>query len=332
MRKYAVATLLLILAVFFTTHAVLANPFISGRPSEVNSTVMGALPTPFLQQILAIQTQIHHAITQRIEALKDGQSLAALWSLLLFSFAYGVFHVLAPGHGKVIVGSYFLGNNANWREGVWAGFLMAVGHTVTAIGIVAVLAIVFGLSQGIVELDARYMELAGYGLIAAIGVWLLVRAIRNAPECADCGHDHHAHHHHEHDHHHDHAHDRHHHDHEHIEDLVKRPSTGLFAAASLVPCTGSMIILMFTLANNILWAGILAVIAIALGMWLTISTIGLASMLLRRAVVGDGEHVGPGKRRLMKAVRILAALVVIATGSLLFAGTLYGMNSGAGGG
>jgi nickel/cobalt transporter (NicO) family protein len=75
----------------------------------------------------------------------------------------------------------------------------------------------------------------------------------------------------------------------------------------------------------VLWAGILAVIMIALGMWLTITAIGLASMLLRRALVGDGEHVGPGKRRLMKAARIAAAMVVIATGSLLFAGTLYSM-------
>ena len=306
--------------IFFCAVTAHANPFISGRPSEVNASMMSGFDTPFLQQIVAIQTEIHKAITDRIEALKEGQSLAALWGLLLISFAYGVFHVLAPGHGKVIVGSYFLGNNASWREGVWAGLLMAVGHTITAVGIVIVLYLVFGLGQFVVLDDARYMELAGYGLIAVIGVWLLVRAIKNTPECAVCGHDHI-----EPKHDHDHqGHDHNEHDHQFVE-LVKKPSTGLFAAASLVPCTGSMIILLFTLANDVLWAGILAVIMIALGMWLTISAIGIVSMLLRRAVVGDGEHVNPMRHKLAKASRVLAALVVIATGSLLFAGTLYSM-------
>ncbi len=299
-----------------------ADPFITGRPSQDSSLMMG-FGTPFLQQILAFQRQIHETITHQIETLKEGRSLAAFWGLMLFSFGYGVFHVLAPGHGKVIVGSYFLGNKAGWREGVWAGFLMAVGHTVTAVGIVAVLYFLFGLGDFAVLNDARYIELGGYGLIAAIGVWLLWRALRNAPECVVCGHHHH-------EHHHDHRRDHHHHAHEavhelaeEVKELAHEPSTGLFAAASLVPCTGSMIILLFTLANGILWAGVLAVIAIALGMWMTITAIGIVSMLLRRAVVGDDEHQGKTRRGLTKVLRVGAALIVIATGSLLFAGTLY---------
>jgi len=312
-KKFVGFIICLIAMVVIFGDVAFANPFISGRPSVVNASFMGAFATPFLQQILALQTHIHQAITQRIEALKEGQSLAALWGLLLISFGYGVFHVLAPGHGKVIVGSYFLGNKAEWRDGVWAGFLMAVGHTITAVGIVAVLYLAFGLGQFAVLNDARYMELLGYGLIAAIGLWLLWRALRNEPECAKCGHHHHGH--------------KHHHAEavEFIEEQIKKPSTGLFAAASLVPCTGSMIILLFTLANDVLWAGILAVIAIALGMWLTVSAIGIGSMLLRRAMVGDGEHVGRARRKLTKVLRTLAALIVIATGSLLFAGTFYSM-------
>jgi ABC-type nickel/cobalt efflux system permease component RcnA len=309
MKKIA-PIMFLAIVLIIAAHAAFANPFTSGRPSEMNASFMGAFNTPFMQEIIAWQTRIHKLITDQIETLKEGQSLAALWGLLLISFGYGVFHVLAPGHGKVIVGSYFLGNNAEWRDGVWAGFLMAVGHTVTAVGIVAVLYLIFGLGQFAVLDDARYMELAGYGLIALIGLWLLWRALLNKPECATCGHDHHGH--------------NHHHDHEFVE-RIKKPSTGLFAAASLVPCTGSMIILLFCLANDVLWAGVLAVIAIALGMWLTISAIGFASMLLRRAVVGDGEHVGKTRLALVRASRVLAALIVIATGSLLFAGTFYSM-------
>ncbi len=308
MKKLFLFAVLLVVALGIMHGVALADPFITGRPSDVNASFMNSFGMPFFQQIAGFQRQIHEAITSQIETLKEGKSLAALWSLLLVSFGYGVFHVLAPGHGKVIVSSYFLGNNAGWRDGVWAGLLMAIGHTVTAVGIVAVLYLAFGLGQFAVLNDARYMELVGYGLIAAIGIWLLWRALRNAPECSSCGHHHHGHG----------------HDHEVVEQL-KKPSTGLFAAASLVPCTGSMIILLFTLANDVLWAGILAVIAIALGMWVTITIIGLTSMLLRRVMVGDGEHVGAARRGFTKVLRVCAALIVIATGSLLFAGTVYSM-------
>jgi ABC-type nickel/cobalt efflux system permease component RcnA len=278
--------------------AATANPFLSGRPSETNAAYLAIFSTPFMQQILAAQTHIHHAITDRIDLLKDGKSLTALWGLLLISVAYGVFHVLAPGHGKVIVTSYFLGNKARWRDGLWAGLVMAVGHTISAVGIVFVLYLALGVGQFRVLDDARYIELLGYGFIAAIGIWLLCRAFNAQPDSDTCGHDHGHHHHH---------------------------ATGLFAATSLVPCTGSMIILLFTLANNILWAGVLAVIAIALGMWVTVALIGLTSILLRRVVVGHDEHTTPFRRAIYTTSRALAALVVIMTGTLLFSGTLYSM-------
>jgi ABC-type nickel/cobalt efflux system permease component RcnA len=319
MKKSPYFFLALIAVFVFACVTAHANPFMSGRPSEISASFLDSFSTPFVQQILDVQRQIHQAITDRIETLKEGKSLAALWSLLMISFAYGVFHVLAPGHGKVVVGSYFLGNDARWRDGIWAGLVMAVGHTITAVGIVAVLYLALGLGQFKVLSDARYAELAGYGLIAAIGLWLLFRAIRNDPRCGSCGHHHHGHHH-KHDHNHDHV-------HTHDESLTEdKPGMGLFAAASLVPCTGSMIILLFTLANDVLWAGVLAVIAIALGMWLTVTAIGLISIFLRRVVEGDDmEHRSGWRNALTRTVSILAALFVTATGGLLFAGTLYSM-------
>src|SRR5580698_3616475 len=99
MRKLFFFSLILIAVFFGIHHEALANPFVSGRPSEATTSFMNFFGTPFLQQIVETQKHIHDAITQRIEALKEGQSFAALWELLLISFAYGVFHVLAPGHG-----------------------------------------------------------------------------------------------------------------------------------------------------------------------------------------------------------------------------------------
>lgn len=92
--------------------------------------------------------------------------------------------------------------------------------------------------------------------------------------------------------------------------------TSLFASASLVPCAGSMILLLFTMANDLLWAGILAVIAIALGMWITISAVGLLSMGLRKILALDLNT--SGKILARRIFRICSALVITAVGALLF--------------
>lgn len=270
----------------------------------------GTFALPFMQDIMAAQKQIHDAMATQVEALQNGATLAPLWGFLAVSFLYGVFHVLAPGHGKVIVSSYFLGHHARWKDGIVAGLIMAVGHTFTAVALVLGLYFLLGLTQLGVLAHARYVELLGYGLIAGIGFWLLVRAIKGRHASCGCGHDH--------------AHGAHHH-YGHVPVHKNRRALGLFAATSLVPCTGSMIILFFTLAHRVLWAGVLGVAAIALGMWMTVTVIGIATILTRHMLIGGDTPQSAVRRRVMTGVSIFAALVVTMTGCLLFAGTWQAM-------
>ena len=306
--------LIVLLAISIATQSANANPFMGGQPVEAQSRLMGAFSSPFTQKVMAAQKEIHQALTDQITALKDGETLAPLWMLLLISFAYGVFHVLAPGHGKVIVGSYFLGNKAHWKEGLWAGAIMAAGHTATSIGIVTVLYVVLGLGKFQTLSNSTYIELFGYGLIVLIGFWLLFQALSKAPaSCSSCGHDHGDHH------------DHHHHAHKHPHKGLKAEALRLFGAASLIPCTGSMIILLFTLSNDILWAGILAVICVALGMWVTVSCIGFATILMHRMILGDNDTPSGNRYKLLILMRYGAIFLIIATGTILFAGAYAGM-------
>lgn len=296
----------------------LANPFTDSKPAPSGAAVEQMFALPFMQEIMGWQRQIHDAMTAQIEALHDGATLAPLWGLLLLSFGYGVFHVLAPGHGKVIVSSYFLGNHARWKDGVVAGLIMAVGHTITAVAVVLGLYLILGLTQLGVLAQARYIELVGYGLITVIGLWLVVRSLKQEAACG-CGHDHG----HDHGHHHNHAH----HDHVHHVALVHLPvhknkrALSLFAATSMVPCTGSMIILLFTLANHVMWAGVLGVVAIALGMWLTVTAIGVVTILTRHMIIGNETTQNPVRRLVMRGFNVLAAVVVTLTGFMLCLGT-----------
>lgn len=293
----------LVVAVAFGVEAS-ANPFMQGGAAPANVNAFGLLGTPFMAEILHVQKQVHEGISANIEALKAGASLMPLWGLLLGSFLYGVFHVLAPGHGKIIIAAYFLCKRARWREGVMAAWIMAIGHTITAVLIVGVLYAVLGLTQfGTIE-TARYVECVGYGLIVLIGIWIFMQKIKGEPTCHTCGHAHeHPDHHHEHD----------------------KKGLSLFSVTSLVPCTGSMIILLFTLTHQILWAGIAAVLAIAFGMWITMTLIGLSAIFLRFKIEGQNGALTEARARAVKILGILASLVIIVVGSVLFLATVMSL-------
>jgi ABC-type nickel/cobalt efflux system permease component RcnA len=91
--------------------------------------------------------------------------------------------------------------------------------------------------------------------------------------------------------------------------------TGVLAlGVGLVPCTGSLLVLLIAMANGILTAGLLIVLAIALGMAATMAGIGFASVLARRHVAARLER-GSGMGSL--AIEGGGALIVSAVGLIM---------------
>ena len=66
----------------------------------------------------------------------------------------------------------------------------------------------------------------------------------------------------------------------------------LLTAAGIAPCAGALIVILLSIALGVLWAGVLGVIAIALGMAITLAAIGMASMVAHRLIIGDGRSRG----------------------------------------
>ncbi len=120
--------------------------------------------------------------------------------------------------------------------------------------------------------------------------------------------------------------DHHHHHHEgcgcaHPAEPAKGVSGLLSLAVGAVPCTGALIVLLFGLANDLLWPSITLVIAISLGMALALSGVGVAAILGRRFLdrrMGDDES---RQQRTATILRIGAAAGVFLIGCLLFAVT-----------
>ena len=287
------------------------NPFQSGRPAEPSGLSLPGPLAGMVGDIVAMQRRFHQALTGEVTAIKQGGGFAAVLTLIGIAFLYGVFHAAGPGHGKAVVISYFLAAEAPLRRGLLAGGMVALGHTASAALIVLGLGLVLGYTQmGLLD-EARWVELASYLAITGIGLWMLWGHLTGrAQACCDHDHGHPAHAHH------DHAH----HDHDH----GKAPDrgafaglTGLFTSVGLVPCTGAMILLLFTLANGLLLVGLLATLAIGVGMAMTLTALGLVAILLRRGLAGGGDRPW-----LQRGLGIAGSLTVTLVGAAMLIGVL----------
>jgi len=250
------------------------------------------------------QRRIQQSLSTSLRDIKSGSGSLALWTLVAVCFGYGVVHTLGPGHGKAVVVAYFLDSKRPraWIEGVFAGSWIAFTHTLAALllaGGLKTFAVV-GLFGALREV--RNVEIVSYTLILLIGFWRLWAGIS--------GHLHeHAHgdgdHHHDHGHHHQHP--------------AQRTLAGwlLLTAAGIAPCAGALVVILLSLALGVLWAGVIGVIAIAVGMAITLAAVGMASMVAHRLIIGDGRS-----REIGRFTAIAASLIVIATAGTLLLGAL----------
>lgn len=254
------------------------------------------------------QRRIQQSLAVSLRDIKAGSGSLALWTLATVCFGYGVVHTLGPGHGKAVVVAYFLDSTRPraWIEGVFAGAWIAFTHTLAALLLAGALKLLGTVGLFGALREVRNVEVVSYLLILAIGIWRLWAGITGRVHEHHHGDDH------DHDHH---DHDRHHHHH----DTKQRTLAGwlLLTAAGIAPCAGALVVILLSIALDVVWAGVVGVIAIALGMAITLSAIGLASMVAHRLIIADGRSQEIGR-----FTAIAASLIVIATAGTLLLGSL----------
>ena len=291
--------------------------------------------------INAQQQSFYRALSGAMRSMRDGGGGA--WLLVGLSFAYGVFHAAGPGHGKAVISSYMLANEVALRRGVLLSFVSALLQAVSAIVLMgAVFLFLRGTAVSMTD-ATRFLEIASYALVTAFGAWLLWkkaapaarRLVVGAPAYSLSSAHAHAHAH-THDHH-DHAHHHHHHEHDescgcghaHAPDpaLISgerfdwRTAWGAIVAVGLRPCSGALIVLSFAFLNGLWAAGILSVLAMALGTAITVSTLAVLAVTAKNwavALAGDGR----AGNRVHAAIEIAGAAFVFLLGVALLSASL----------
>jgi nickel/cobalt transporter (NicO) family protein len=296
MRRLPTLLLALVLLVPILGAPAEANPLLGERAERIERAEPSEVRGPLAaigRAMVTFQREANRRIGEHMRAIRDGTGSGTLLIGLALAFAYGVVHAAGPGHGKMVVVSYFLAREARIGRGLLMGAQIAFFHVLSAIVLVVFADFLLRRAFGGPPAEVAEVRIAAYGLIVLIGGAMLVQAVRRSLGRAsrDCGCAH-----------------------------ASHGQQGLLAlGVGLVPCTGSMLILLYALANDLLLQGLMLVAMIALGMALTMGLLGLLSVVARGFVAARVEGRGGGAMRLHTVLDYAGALMITSLGVALLA-------------
>jgi nickel/cobalt exporter len=261
------------------------------------------------------QRNFQNGIARTLRALRGGE--AGAYTVLLGScFAYGFFHAIGPGHGKLLVGGYGVASDVPMMRLSLIALASSLGQAVTAIVLAYGGLWMLGLSRDrMVGTAEDWLAPLSYALIAAIGLWLVWRGVRRmrhaqvahdhthhgaGDACDSCGH-------------------------RHGPSLDEAGQvTGLRDALLLIggiavrPCTGALFVLIITWQMDIAMAGIAGAFAMAFGTALVTVAVGIAASGFRGGLMRGVAHAG-ALTWIMPMLEVAAGLIVVvlSTGLLM---------------
>jgi nickel/cobalt transporter (NicO) family protein len=277
-----------------------------------------------------IQRDLHRQLAAAVRDLKEG-GIAATVFLMSISLLYGVFHAVGPGHGKAVISAYMLANESAVRRGVAISFLASLVQGLSAILLVGVLAVLLGLAGVEVRNSVGTLETASYGLVALVGVWLLVAMLRGGPG-----------------HHHDHGRGTRDQQgpghggncttacgHVHLPDAAAlsagsgaavatgihgtaAKAAGLVLAVGIRPCSGAVLVLLFALAHGVFLAGVASTFAMSFGTAVTVSLLAVLTLYSKRLALALVGANGRWVEAAYRGLGFLGAGLLVLLGAGLF--------------
>jgi nickel/cobalt transporter (NicO) family protein len=302
------------------------------------------IQTPFLEDpvlwMREKQQDFYGRMAGSMRQLKASSANSAAWTLFFLSFLYGVFHAAGPGHGKAVISGWLLATENELKRGILIAFLSALIQALTAIVVVSALLLFVSGASAMAKDAAQFLESASYLMIGGMGLYLIWTAwawhfhphtdhlatagprfeLASRPDASAVHgtavhiHDEHC-------------------GHAHApaaadvrDNWSLAHAFGLSFAVGIRPCSGAILVLIFSYPLGLYWAGVASVLAMGVGVFLTVSAIATATVFAKGFA---GKLVGADNPAMGVVVRwgkTAVGLAIAGLGLLLFMGSLGANN------
>lgn len=280
-----------------------------------------------LMESIVLQKQLHQQMAGLLQQVKSDPHSVGL-ALVGFSLIYGVLHAVGPGHGKIVITTYLATHPSRLKSSLKLTLLASLVQGGVAIALVTVMLQIFKLSSRQLHQSSFWLERGSFIIVMLLGALLCWRALKrgyrvwqqhqnstaftiqrisplpdhqHSAHCG-CGHQHMP-----------------------SDEQLQagadwRTQMTVVLAMGLRPCSGAILVLLFSKVIGVFGWGILSALAMAVGTSLTISLIGVLVHYSRSLAVRLSAQRTPALWRSLSwsLLAFVGGVVLIAAGYLLY--------------
>ncbi|WP_233981318.1 nickel/cobalt transporter [Pectobacterium versatile] len=314
--------------------------------------IVGYWPQIVLQSAIW-QKSLHQQMSHLLQMVEQQPHQAGL-SLMMFSLVYGVLHAVGPGHGKVVIMTYLATHPSKLKSSLKLTLAASLVQGLMAVALVTVVLGILQLSSRTLHNSSFWMEKGSFVLVAGLGLLLCFRALKqlyialvrqpkpatilrvtplhidslNAAQLnvptdtrrvlrpmpvlsssphqhdADCGCGH-----------------RHLPSNEELErDSSWRTRLMIVLAMGMRPCSGAILVLLFSKVIGVYWWGVASALVMAAGTAITISALAVLVFYCRRVVerLGANRASPVWQRAAFSLLAFAGGLILVGSGVLLY--------------
>ncbi|MGV8926462.1 MAG: nickel/cobalt transporter [Ewingella sp.] len=286
------------------------------------------------------QRELHQELATLLQRVKASPHQAGL-TLMGFSLIYGIVHAVGPGHGKIVITTYLATHPSRLKNSLKLTFASALVQGLVAVLLVTVMLGVLQLSSRQLHASSFWLERGSFILVMLLGVLLCWRAIRRCystlkrlrqqaglhihrlrpldenhvhDDHCGCGHQH--------------------------LPTDRQLQTGsdwrtqatIVLAMGLRPCSGAIMVLLFSKVIGVYFWGVLSALMMALGTSITVSMIGLLVFYSRAIAVKLGTKRTPAAWQTVawSAMALAGGVILLLAGVLLYHASAVSVGGGIG--
>lgn len=231
-------------------HSVFANPFTGNKSSP--SPVRQSQPS---STVTRGQRFLHQQLGEYIKEWSEHRTYRDFVLILFFSFLYGMIHAIGPGHRKTVIFSFYITREAHILEPLFVSFVLAFSHG----GIALLLALIFKGMAGAMTVNTNdasiYLEGFSFIIIIFLSLFSIIHVVKD-----------------------------HFMKHESKLKVYEKMKMGSILLSGLYPCPAALLVLVLTFALGIVWTGIIAILAMSLGMCVPITVSGYIAWAGRKSL------------------------------------------------